>query len=828
MKNNFEYNVDEINYYFYEGKSIVLFRGWCFHASRGPLAFHVKLNNEEVPCKTSFVDRVDIVQQYLGQTNGVNVGFYVSVQFEGEVTSASLSVSCHRDTLTMRTVGSGKLKSIRKDGPVIYRVGVYQPSDEANRKVQLKYCWGVAFDGSTLQFGIEDKNHEPVEAALQLFEHTEFYEMELVKEDNRFCLFQISFTDEGNSPYYLTFFNDHIHERIEINDSILPDESHAWYRYFSELDWDLISKGFRYLRDNGPEKLLRKIFKGEGPDALDYNNWARRHDVTKKELEAQAAHVFSYNPKMSFIVATFNTPIVFLKEMIDTVVNQTYSNWELCIADGSSNSTVLDYIREHYNDERIRTTSLDKNYGIAGNMNAAIDLATGDFIGLYDHDDTVTPNALYEFVKVLNEHPDVKMIYSDEDNINTDGTLRSGPHFKSDFNPDLLRSNNYICHLLFVKSELVRQLDGLRSEFDGAQDFDFVLRLMDILKPEEIYHIPRVLYHWRIHENSTAGNPESKLWAYEAGKRAIAAYHKRNHTDAEVVDLPVMGYYRSIYHLQSHPKVSILIPNMDHIDDLERCIESIEKKSTYDNYEIIIIENNSKKEETFAYYQKLERTYPNIKIVYWKDEFNYSAINNFGAAFASGDYYLLLNNDTEVIEPTWMEIMLGFCMRDDVGIVGAKLYYPDDTIQHAGVIIGVTDIAGHAFSGFARKSPGYAARLFVCQNLSAVTAACMMVKASLYEQLGGLDPEYRVSFNDIDFCLRVREAGYLIVYAADCELYHYESRSRGFENTPEKVERMNMEAKKFRERWADILEKGDPYYNPNLTKTKTDFSLNEF
>lgn len=826
MKNNFEYYVDEINYFTYEGKSLILFRGWCFHSSQAPLSFHVKVNNDDVPFKVALMDRIDIVQGYLGQTNGINVGFYVSAVMDGDIHSAELSVSCHRDQTVLTHVNNRRLKSLLKEGPICYKAWIYRPDDNINKKTEVN-GWAFALDGSVLEFGIEDHNHNLIESSLYLYDQKELFELGLVNEDSRICGFHTEFIEENEGPYYVTFYNDKHRLSIDVNDSSLAGDKVKWYRYFSEINGELITKGIQYLKDNGPKQFLKKVFKGEGPEAFDYNNWAKRRDATEAQLLEQSKHVFDYAPKMSFIVATFNTPVILLKDMIDSVVNQSYANWELCIADGSSTSTVLDYIHEHYQDERIKTVSLDKNYGIAGNMNEAIKLATGDFIGLYDHDDTVTPDALYEFVKVLNEHPDVKMIYSDEDKINSNGTLRFDPHFKSDFNPDLLRGNNYICHLLFVKADLVRELGGLRSEFDGAQDFDFVLRLMDMLKPEEIYHIPRVLYHWRIHENSTASNPESKRYAFDAGRKAIEAHHERNHVDATVEDLPVPGFYHSIYHLHSHPKVSILIPTMDHIDDLKRCIDSVEMKSTYNNYEIIVIENNSKNEETFAYYKELAETYSNIKIVYWKDEFNYSAINNYGASFASGEYYLLLNNDTEVIEPSWMEIMLGFCMRDDVGAVGAKLFYPDDTIQHGGVIIGIGGIAGHAFTNFSRKHEGYFGRLILSSDLNAVTAACMMVKASIYNQLGGLDPGYRVAFNDVDFCLRVREAGYLIVFAADCQLYHFESKSRGLENTPEKVKRFNAEIDRFSKRWGDILAHGDPYYNPNLTKVKNDFSLRE-
>lgn len=823
MKNNFEYSVDEIHYFSYETKSLILFCGWCFHASQAPLQYHVNINGSEVECKVGLVDRIDIVQQYLGQTNGLDVGFFVSALVEGDIHSAELTVSCHRDTVHLQKIKEKTLQSIKREGPVCYRIGGYIPSDGLNKHIHLNDGWAFAFDGSTIEFGVENNKHQLIESNFRILDIDAFYQMGLLNDSNKHCFFHLSFKDDGDSPYYLTFYNDHIHQSVEINESILSQSLHTWYSYLSKINPDLIHKGYRYLKDNGVKNLFRKIVKGEGPDALDYNNWTRHFDCTKEELEKQLSHQFAYTPKMSFIVATFNTPVVFLKEMIDAVANQTYPNWELCIADGSSSSVVMDYIRDHYQDERIKTVSLDKNYGIAGNMNQAIQIATGDYIGLYDHDDTVTPNALFEFVKVLNEHPEVKMIYSDEDNINTNGTLRMRPHFKSDFNPDLLRTNNYICHLLFVKSNLVKELGGLRSEFDGAQDFDFVLRLMDILKPSEIYHVPKVLYHWRIHENSTAGNPDSKSYAFDAGKKAVAAYHERNHVDAEIVNLQQQGYYRSIYHIKSHPKVSIVVYNTDHIENLKRCIESVENNSGYDNYEIILIDNNSQKEETFEFYQKLESTYANLRIEYWKKADNYSSINNYGAQFATGDYYIFLDNNVQVFESSWIETMLGYCMRKDVGIVGAKLLYPDDTIHHAGLLLRVEDVVGRAFYKFSNHSPGYAGRLMASQDLSAVSGECMMVKASVFNQLGGFDCDFQTSFNDVDFCLRVRDKGCLVVFASDCQLYYLGSTLQDG-----KMKYNQADLSLFRERWNSILQKGDPYYNPNLTVTKTDYSIKEY
>ena len=359
--------------------------------------------------------------------------------------------------------------------------------------------------------------------------------------------------------------------------------------------------------------------------------------------------------------------------------------------------------------------------------------------------------------------------------------------------------------------------------FDGAQDYDFILRCVEAAK--RIYHIPKVLYHWRSHEDSTSENPESKLYAFDAGMRAVQAHFDRIGVKAQVSMGEYLGLYRTRFLREYDPLVSIIIPNKDHIEDLKRCIDSIEEKSTYRNFEYIIVENNSEEERTFAYYKELEKGNPNVHVVTYQGGFNYSAINNFGAEYAKGEYLLLLNNDTEVINSDWLEELLGYCMREDVGVVGARLYYGDDTIQHAGVVIGFGGIAGHCFVQQKRGSTGYCHRIICAQDYSAVTAACMMVRRSVFDEAGGLTEELQVAFNDIDFCLKVRALGYLVVYNPYVELYHYESKSRGLEDTPEKLARFHREIEILERRWPDIMKNGDPYYNPNLTLDSQDFSL---
>ena len=596
----------------------------------------------------------------------------------------------------------------------------------------------------------------------------------------------------------------------------------------------MMDKAVKYFKHYGLKrtaiKVMEKMTSSEVFKKMrrksEYATWRAKYEVKPEELRKQRNQNFSYVPKFSIVIPLYDTKPQYLREMIESIQKQTYTNWELCLADGTGENTPLKEVVNEYvtKDTRIKYGILSENKGISENTNAAIRMATGDFIVLADHDDIVPANALYECANAINEDRTVDVIYSDEDKIDMDGKKYFEPHFKSDFNIDLLCSMNYICHLFVVKKDIIDKVGMLRSEFDGAQDHDFILRCCEIA--QNIKHIPKILYHWRCHINSTAANPESKLYAFEAGRRAVEEHYKRIGVPATVEHAEFYGMFKTTYHWEERPLVSIIIPNKDHSVDLKTIMDSIDEKSTYHNYEFVIVENNSTEEETFAYYKEIEKR-DNVQVLYYDDIFNYSKINNFGAKKAKGDYFLLLNNDTELISPDGIETMLHICMREDVGIVGAKLCYSDDTIQHAGVILGFGGMAGHAFIESSRYDTGYMGRIACTQDLSAVTAACLMVKREIYEQVGGLTEEFQVAFNDIDFCMKVRSLGKLVVYTPHAELYHYESKSRGAEDTPEKVERFNSEVVRFIERWNKELLAGDPYYNPNLTLDRADFSLKE-
>ena len=590
-------------------------------------------------------------------------------------------------------------------------------------------------------------------------------------------------------------------------------------------------KGMRYLKLHGAAGFAKKLVK----KAEDYKNrpypytkWYPEHMALESELEQQRKTTFAYAPLISIVIPLYNTPVPYLKELLDSVQSQTYQNFQLCLADGSDNSRTGDYIRENYGtDKRIQYKLLENNAGISENTNEAIKMATGEFIMFSDHDDTLAPNALFEIVKEMNEHPGTDVVYTDEDKVTMDGKRYFDPHFKPDFNLDMLRCNNYICHIFVVKREILEQVGMLRKEFDGAQDFDFILRCCE--KAENIRHVAKILYHWRNHPASTAGNPESKMYAYEAGRNAVQAHYDRIGMKAEVSMTEQWGRYRTKLFVEGEPLVTIIIPNKDHKKELKTCVDSLFEKTSYQNFEILIIENNSTGKEIFAYYKELEAAHENVRVLTWEKEFNYSAINNFGAEHARGEYLLLLNNDIEVKTENWMEEMLSYCQREDVGIVGAKLLFPNEKIQHAGVILGMgpSGTAGHLFYNFPGDQFVYAGRSQTTQDLSAVTAACMMVKKELYQKVGGMDEAFQVAFNDIDFCLRVRETGKLVVFQAYAELYDHESLTRGYETSQKNKKRFKEEIKLFKTRWKDILEAGDPYYNPNLTLRRSDCTLRE-
>ena len=597
-----------------------------------------------------------------------------------------------------------------------------------------------------------------------------------------------------------------------------------WTRMLKKLSPYTIQKGFRYLKHYGPKEFWIRLHERFEPEEVPYGPWYQAYVPDQETLEAQKKHKFDYRPLISIAVPAYQTPVEFLKQMIESLISQTYPEWELCIANASPDNEEMQRILADYSakDSRVRFCNLKENLGIAENTNRAFSMAKGEFMGLLDHDDLLAPNALYEIVQALQDHPQADALYTDEDKVTTELDEHFQPHLKPDFNLDLLRSNNYICHFFVVRRSIVEKAGGFRKEFDGAQDYDFIFRCTE--NAREVLHVPEILYHWRTHKASTADNPASKMYAFEAGKRAIEANLERTGTKGVVSHTQDLGFYRVKYPVQGKPLVSVIIPNKDEKETLQTCMEMLNSNTSYQNFEIIIIENNSTTDEIFRYYKELSKD-PRIHLLRWGKEFNYSAINNFGVAHAKGEYLLFLNNDVKSINPDWMEELLGVCQRPEVGGVGAKLIYPDNTIQHAGCVVGMGGIAGHMFVDMPADRTGYLHKASLLQDMSAVTAACLMMKKEVFEEAGGFTEDLAVAFNDVDLCLKVRKNNHLIVYDPYAKLYHMESKTRGAEDSKEKVRRFQTEIEYMRCHWLDILKNGDPYYNKNLSLTKWNYSL---
>ncbi len=592
-----------------------------------------------------------------------------------------------------------------------------------------------------------------------------------------------------------------------------------------------IKKALQVFSQHGAKKLIAKIKHTFSSTLPQQNNQERKeenvsysyHPPVKDENILKTLDSFEKKPLISIIMPVYNINPKWLNLAIESIESQWYDNWELCIADDkSTNPETLAYLKG-INNPKIKTTYLDTNLNISGASNAAIELATGEYIALMDNDDEITPDALFEIVKAINkEDPD--FIYSDEDFIDTEGNCHN-PHYKPDFSPDLLLSHNYITHLSCFKKSLLDKVGYFDPRFDGSQDYDLFLRMTE--QTSNIYHIPKVLYHWRMLESSTSSNAHAKPEAIEKGRQVLEETLKRRKIDAKVENGNMPHYFRIRYTIHNSPLVSIIIPFKDKPELLQMCITSILKKSTYQKYEIIGISNNSENPKTFELMNKLEQLDSRIKFYEYNTEFNYADINNHAVnTYAKGEHILLLNNDIEVISPDWIESMLEHSQRKEIGCVGAKLYFPNDKIQHAGIIIGLGGYAGHSHKMYSRFNPGYFNRLMAIQNLSAVTAACLMVKRTIYDEVNGLDAvNFKVAYNDVDFCLRVREKGYLNLFTPYAELYHHESISRGYETTPEKIARFQTEKDALFNRHKQILTNGDPYYNPNLCHDKEDFSI---
>ncbi len=797
----------------------IVVQGFCDEEFVEKASFHVVLKdkenekiiqNEVIVSSIPPLKRIDITD--------VNITKMVTIVFCVPKTSDNnfqISVEAENtdETEIIYNISGNKIRKIAKELNACLEAVIVQ-----GEKVLLK-GWAIDSKPVTIQvYGRNKKYLEDIKV-----EWAERNDIKAMYEESNNDLLGYTITVPKKDKLYLDIkagSNSHYQKIPGLNLDNGNLFSRKLKRYYYKVILSLRNEGFgetcKKVKNRIQSKILQK--------PREYNKWFINRRITALEIEEQKAHKFEYEPLFSVVVPLYETDEKFLFELISSLKSQTYSKWEVCFSDGSKDANRLKQIIKRYDDERIKYISEKKGpLGISLNTNQALSIAKGEYIVLGDHDDLFEPNSLYECVKILNEEK-VDVIYTDEDKIDEKSKLYFEPNFKPDFNIDLLRSNNYICHMFVVSKELVEKVGMFNEKYDGAQDYDFIFRCVE--GANKVYHIPKVLYHWRSHRGSTASSPEAKLYAFEAGKRAIEAHYKRVGLEATVEAIGEYGFYKTNYKIIDNPVISIVIPNKDHIQDLKKCMDSIEQLSDYQNYEFVIVENNSIEPATFEYYDAIRKR-DNVQVVYWDKEFNYSAINNYGVKYARGEYILLLNNDTSIINTDCLRQMLGYCQREDVGIVGARLYYEDGAIQHAGVVIGYGGIAGHAFVGHYEEDNLYMSRTKVACDYSAVTAACLMTKKTIFEQVGGLDETFKVAFNDIDFCMKVRQTGKLVVYNANAKLYHYESKSRGLEDTPEKKERFRTEKERFIQKWPEIIRDGDPYYNINLALDRADFSVRE-
>lgn len=634
-------------------------------------------------------------------------------------------------------------------------------------------------------------------------------------------------------------------QQIALTEREISEKNQIIQDIFSSRSWKLVTKLERFFNKVAPPLSFRykfsrwlfhiclflyhgfnNLFRKNGFFESDtYNQWIQKNEpLFRKTLQENLNQ--NSATLISIVMPIYKTPPKILVETIESVLNQDYKYFELCIANGSPKDHQIANLLENYSnkDSRIKVRNLDQNLGIAGNTNAAIEIAEGDFIAFLDHDDLLAPFALSAVINALQQYPDTDVIYSDEDKLNEDGSFRYGPFFKPAYSPDFLRIANYITHFLVIRKSLGDQIGWVRDGFEGAQDFDLTLRAIE--KARYVTHIPLVLYHWRAMKGSTALTAEAKPYATTSGIKAVQEHIDRLGLKGKVIQGPFSGTYQVLYdHFEKKPLISIIIPNYNHAEDLSKCVDSIINGSTYKNIEILIVENNSTEDSVFDIYKKLE-TYGNIKILEYHHPFNFSKINNFAVRSAKGEVLLFLNNNTEVITKDWLEQMLIYALRPDVGAVGVKLYYPDNSIQHGGVVITSDGIAAHIYKGKSKSESDKFLQINLPQNYSAVTGACMMMKKPIFIEMDGFDPAFQLAFGDIDLCLRIQEKGYRNVWTPYAELYHFESKTRGNEDNPEKLKRFTFEKMVFRMKWHERLEEGDPYFNPNLILNSEDCSIN--
>lgn len=818
---NIQSNIDDIKYVDIKDSRHILIRGWAFVENKLFYDFKVEVNNKSLPFKLKKVKRPD-VQSTLHCQN-LYTGFLIRINLNDDcnLDTVKISITLNEESKEILTLNKSELEEIKDTNPIMTHVDHF--FYDKNNDCADVYGFALSKAGKPLKIKITNENSEEIKFKNHKIKRADLVKHYIVNEEDVECGFNLLFEDFNPESNYMIHFESN---GFSYSEPLVLESN-----YMAKSAWATLKANSRYILNNGFLYFyLRKRY-GCSEDS-DYNSRQKLYAKFIKEKGEEEIEAFSYKPRISIVVATYNTPIEYLDKMIESVTEQTYQKWELIIADGSSTNKVMNHVSNYWKlkDGRIRIIKLEENLGIAENMNAAIKESSGDYIALYDHDDFLDPYTLDIYVKSINENKNTRpeILYCDEDKVDSKGKIYFQPNFKPDFNLDLLHSGNYITHFLMVSRQLIEKVGLLDSQYDGAQDYDFVLRCVENVKPNQICHIPFPLYHWRMHKDSTAGNPQSKMYAYEAGVKALQAHYDRLGIPATASQTNLLGNYRTHYTLKTHPKVSIIIPNKDNVECLSRCLESIIGKTSYDNYEIVIVENNSADPETYEYYAEVEEKYDFVKVVYHLEkEFNISAILNYGAEKASGRYLLFMHNDVEVISEDFIEEMLGYCMRKDVGAVGCRIYNEDDSIQSAGIVLGHEGEVMHCFQGYNNYELSYQNRLFCAQDYTTVSGVCLMTASILFEHVGGFNEDLKAFKFDIEYCLKLQRIESRVVYTPFAEVMHRQLRSP--KNLPEYPELLRESKEAFKKFWEefDLSDYGypDPNYNDNLTLIAPGFEL---
>ena len=840
----FKSYIDYILYKVHEENSYILVSGWAFEGNDINIEYKVWIDGKWIVPDVIRVKRPDVSATYSDGSLYENCGFAMKITMDKKWNAKKVRVIANVGEKNYRVLSLNKrnLLKYKDENSFFHSIGEIIPVSvesglqfdvrkKMHEKVEYEIA-GWAFKLGETSAGIEylvkDDQSDFVEIELQNRELSSFVKNRFFGKVSSESEFTIKFGGNTIETYTLIITDGESTVKKKINYKELYKTRKRKYRVI------LLKTAIRNLNASGVKRVIKGGFKMifyplYGFDAIygiSYGGWLKKHKAKKRELREQRSHTFQYTPKISILVPTYNTPINYLKEMVESVLNQTYSNWELCIADGSGGNKALEAVLKEYCrvDHRINFEILDSNRGIAGNTNEALNIASGEYVALLDHDDLLASDALFEVVKSLQEKR-YDVIYTDEDKVSDDLKMYYNPYFKPDWSPDTLYSQNYISHLFVVKKKIIDEVGGFRSQYDGSQDYDIILRCTE--KARSVHHIAKILYHWRVHPNSVAQNPKNKAYCYEVAKKAIESHYQSVGIKASVELMASLGYYRTIYETPGNPLVSIVLSNQDGLESLKKCIESLYEINAYKNIEIVVVENNSKKKETFDYYRLLNEKYNNLRIVTWEGMSNFSVTSNYGVSHAKGDFILFLNHKMKLIEPKSITQLLGCSMRKEVGIAGSKLLDEDDMICHAGIIIGLNGFAECISFNAKKNLLRYKGKESTNNNYSAVTGVGMMIKRSVFGEVGGFTEDYKVGLGDIDLCLKVRTTGRNIVFNANAVWYSYGFSFEGYGDAPESIEDFKKDVELFKERWQNILQEGDPYYNKNFRTDLALFKLGE-